>query len=134
MKPYKVTQKSTTKTTRANQKIVVAKAQADTTFGFKQIINQTLLSKPNTLAATPHAAREMSVSDNVTTPHEKQNQTNSPKVKTVKKIQKSSVVAASTNKTKEMRKENSVKPSLLSAVCGVVAAGVLGIFYEKKRR
>jgi len=76
----------------------------------------------------------MSVSDNVTTPHEKQNQTNSPKVKTVKKIQKSSVVAASTNKTKEMRKENSVKLSLLSAVCGVVAAGVLGIFYEKKRR
>lgn len=134
VKPYKVTQKSATKTTRANQKIVVAKAQTDTTFGFKQIINQTLLSKPNTLAATPHAAREMSVSDNVTTPHEKQNQTNSPKVKTVKKIQKSSVVAASTNKTKEMRKENSVKPSLLSAVCGVVAAGVLGIFYEKKRR
>lgn len=134
VKPYKVTQKSATKTTRANQKMVVAKAQADTTFGFKQIINQTLLSKTNTLAATPHAAREMSVSDNVTTPHEKQNQTNSPKVKTVKKIQKSSVVAASTNKTKEMRKENSVKPSLLSAVCGVVAAGVLGIFYEKKRR
>lgn len=134
VKPYKVTQKSTTKTTRTNQKIVVAKVQAGTTFGFKQFVNQPLLLKTNALAATLQVAQKMSVFDNVTTPHEKQNQTNSSKVKTVKKVQKSSVVATPTNKTKEMRKENVEKTSLLSAVCGVVSAGLLGILFEKKRR
>ena len=135
VKPYKVTQKSATKTTRANQKMVVAKAPVSASSGFKQAFNQIALSaiSPSTSVVTPQVVQEVKVSDNVDASCDKQKNNNALEVKTIKQTKVSPVVVSSTEKTKETTKVSSKTSSLLSALCGVLTAGILGTFYEKKR-